>query len=252
MSTGTGIAGHGLWSEGWPVDATPGHGQGWQPGRFRSDVGRALCECGEMSPVLDSAAERKRWHRDVHKAEIRRAMNGTRPILAVDVDGVLNACSRGANPPRGWADTRAMGFRIRYNPAHGARLLDIAEATGAELVWCTTWEGLANEHIGPLVGLPALPFVPLDDARREASRGLKFSQSPSTGNVKAAAIRAWAGDRPFCWLDDEPDAASELASHPVPHLVVQPRTNEGLQEHHFRRAAEWLSALSSERVSTDG
>jgi len=71
MGTSTRLSGHSLWNEGWPVDATPGHGQGWRQGRHRGDMGRALCECGEMSPVLHSANERKRWHRDVHKPEVR-------------------------------------------------------------------------------------------------------------------------------------------------------------------------------------
>ena len=33
-------------------------------------AGRAKCECGELSPVLWSAAERKAWHRE-HKANVR-------------------------------------------------------------------------------------------------------------------------------------------------------------------------------------
>jgi hypothetical protein len=159
-----------------------------------------------------------------------------KPILAVDVDGVLNACGRGSNPPRGWEDTRVLGFRIRYNRTHGRRLLDIAEATGAELVWCTTWEALAVEHIAPLVGLPEMPWVPTgrDDLT-------------TIGCLKATALAAWAGDRPFCWLDDEPDATAELKSHPVPHLVVRVDSRSGLQDHHFRRAAEWLAALTADR-----
>jgi hypothetical protein len=66
----TRVAGHGLWSEGWPVDATPGKGAGWRPGRHRTDAGCGLCECGEMSPVLDSVAARRRWHKE-HKQQIR-------------------------------------------------------------------------------------------------------------------------------------------------------------------------------------
>lgn len=34
--------------------------------------GCALCECGATSPVLDSNAARKRWHRD-HKTEMVKA-----------------------------------------------------------------------------------------------------------------------------------------------------------------------------------
>ena len=66
----TRLAGHGLWSEGWPVEKTPGHGPGWRSLTRRAGPGRALCECGEMSPVLDSANKRKRWHKE-HKEQAR-------------------------------------------------------------------------------------------------------------------------------------------------------------------------------------
>src|SRR5262245_1391504 len=116
-----------------------------------------------------------------------------RPILAVDVDGVLNACHTGPPAP-GWHDTKVLGFRIRYNPAHGGRLLAIAEETGAELTWCTTWEELANQHIRHLVGLPSLPVVPM----RPGRAGMKFSEYRSVGVIKARTMAAYAGDRPFC------------------------------------------------------
>ena len=161
-----------------------------------------------------------------------------KPILAVDVDGVLNALTIGP-APAGWQDTKAGGFRIRYNPDHGARLLAIAAECGAELIWCTTWEKMANDHIRQLVGLPELPWVPMEPGRA----GRKFSQYASVGMTKAAAMRIYAGDRPFCWLDDEPDAAAELRSHLVPHLVVTVASDLGLQEEHFTAARTWLADL---------
>ena len=33
--------------------------------------GRAKCSCGELSPVLGSGIQRKRWHRD-HKERLRK------------------------------------------------------------------------------------------------------------------------------------------------------------------------------------
>lgn len=167
-----------------------------------------------------------------------------RPILAVDVDGVLNALSRGALIP-GWHDTRAMGFRIRYNPSHGPALLALAAECGADLIWCTTWEALANEHIGPLVGLPELPWVPMEPGRA----GLKFSEYASVGRTKAAAMAAYAGERPFCWLDDEWDAGPELSECPVPHHVVEVEPVAGLQDAHLDEAREWLCSLPALEAS---
>jgi HAD domain in Swiss Army Knife RNA repair proteins len=167
-----------------------------------------------------------------------------RPVLAIDVDGVLNAFPGARGAPGGWRDAKVMGFRIRHNPLHGERLLAIAAETGAELAWCTTWEKNANEHIAPLVGLPELPWVPMAPGVAEASRGLKFNQRASAGRCKAAALRIWAGDRPACWLDDEPDAGPALAGWTVPHLVIRVREDAGLQEHHLNRAARFLRGIS--------
>lgn len=176
--------------------------------------------------------------RIVVAGDLRAKLNSRRPILAVDVDGVLNACNDGP-PAEGWQDAKARGFRIRHNPAHGARLLALAAETGAELVWCTTWEELANECIGPLVGLPELPWVPMAPGRA----GQKFSDRPSVGSTKARAMRAYAGERPFCWLDDEPDVAAGLEGWLAPCVVIEVDERTGLQDKHFDAARSWLLAL---------
>lgn len=41
---------------------------------FRGGSGRAKCSCGELSPVMTSAAQRRQWHRS-HKASIRDGCN---------------------------------------------------------------------------------------------------------------------------------------------------------------------------------
>jgi hypothetical protein len=162
-----------------------------------------------------------------------------RPVLAIDVDGVLNACGHG-DPPPGWRDVRIAGLRVRCNPAHGAQLLVIALESDAELAWCTFREQAANEHVSPLLGLPDLPWVPMAPGRA----GLKFSQYRPLGVIKAIALAAWAGDRPVCWLEDEPDAGAALAArHRAPHLVIEVDERAGLQEAHLERARAWLAAL---------
>lgn len=164
-----------------------------------------------------------------------------KPLLAVDVDGVLNQLSSDNDPPAGWRDADVVlnncHYRIRHNPEHGAKLLALAEEVGAELVWCTTWEGHANEHIAPLVGLPKLPWVPLPPGR--------FSEYRHPGYIKAIALQAYAntdeGLRPFAWFDDDANP-SYLRAYPAPHLLVQVHSVTGLQDEHLERAREWLSA----------
>ena len=70
MDTSTRLSGHGLRAEGKPYE-DDGCG-----GTRRADVygepdGFGLCSCGERSGVFGSDADRRRWHRDVHKPEVR-------------------------------------------------------------------------------------------------------------------------------------------------------------------------------------
>lgn len=39
--------------------------------RRQGGPGHGRCSCGAVSPHLDSQSKRKRWHREVHKDEIR-------------------------------------------------------------------------------------------------------------------------------------------------------------------------------------
>lgn len=68
------LRGHALQSEGRPY--RPGD-ESYPWVRVNSvrggGTGVALCECGVTSEVLESDNARKRWHRDVHKPEIRNA-----------------------------------------------------------------------------------------------------------------------------------------------------------------------------------
>jgi hypothetical protein len=164
--------------------------------------------------------------------------------IFVDVDGVLNAFPPG-RMPEGWKTASVeLGpgavYPITYNPAIGEKLIRLAKDHGAELVWCTTWQEQASEHIAPLVGLPAMPFVPLVPPRFRASLGW----------IKAHSIGRWmeqAGDRrPFVWFDDEPDAAdwAERECRQVPRLVVQCDEERGLRKRELEVAGKWLSALS--------
>lgn len=57
MKANTRLAGHELRNEGRVYD----------PHGYVQSTGVSRCSCGDLSPVLESAAARKRWHRE-HKA----------------------------------------------------------------------------------------------------------------------------------------------------------------------------------------
>lgn len=121
----------------------------------------------------------------------------TRPLIFVDIDGVLipfRARSadtrRSSSGVRDAADGVGNPLLDRLDPADGRRLL----ALPGELVWASTWMAEANEVVAPRLGLPVLPVVDWPDDDEESQRGVHWKTVPLT---------RWAAGRAFVWLDDE-------------------------------------------------
>lgn len=166
-------------------------------------------------------------------------MGSGKPLVLLDVDGVLNPLKR---PHRGYRRFRVspggVTFKLWLNAAHGPQLLELAESTGSELAWASYWCDGANEWVGPKVGLPELPYVPIP----------RFPGEPdgiSLGAWKARHVAAYVGERPFVWFEDEPDAAERLLDHLAEgsHFLVRVDPLKGLLEGHLDRARAWLAAL---------
>lgn len=87
-----------------------------------------------------------------------------RPLLYLDVDGVLNPLA--PSDPARFVRHETGGPAVRLFPEHGEWLRELSARY--ELVWATTWEHLANEHLGPLLGLPELPVVEFSAYRQPA------------------------------------------------------------------------------------
>ena len=163
-----------------------------------------------------------------------------RPLVLVDVDGVLNPARSHAPGYRGqWVFPGGLAHRLLLNPSHGPLLTELAEVAGAELVWASYWRNRANTWVAPRVGLPPLRFVPIP--RRWRSR----TDRSSLGSWKARHVAAWAGHRPFVWFEDDADAVSRLAGQPGlgRHLVVKVDPVIGLTEAHVEQARTWLDDL---------
>jgi hypothetical protein len=172
-----------------------------------------------------------------------------RPAILVDVDGPLNPyLAKPTRRPPGYTThrIRPAGFsrplRVWLDPSHGPWLLSLAAATGAELVWATTWEHEANEFIAPRLGLPELEWIDfggLGSDHRDGHHG------------KVPAITEWAGTRPIAWLDDEfqrrdPEWA---AARPGTLLVpVDPRKGIGVD--HLERVRAFLASPAPAPLAT--
>jgi hypothetical protein len=169
------------------------------------------------------------------------AVAGQRPLLMVDVDGVISLFG----VPQGGVSTAA-GGQLPAGGLHSiegilhflsataaAHLLELAELF--ELVWASGWEERADEHLPHLLGLPAgLPF-------------LRFERSVGRANAhwKLAAIDAYAGLRPLAWVDDAlTEACREwAAARSAPTLLVQTNPSYGLTSSEAGQLVHWAHSL---------
>ena len=139
-----------------------------------------------------------------------------KPLLYLDVDGVLNpVCPR---PAAEFTTHRIHGSAVLVSARHGGWLRELSAVY--QLVWASTWEAQANLCIAPLLGLPALPFVPV--GRHPAGDW-------------APIVRHAAG-RPFAWVDDLiPEAVRLSCAARVDRLLLPVDPGQGLRRPHVDR-----------------
>lgn len=166
-------------------------------------------------------------------------MEPQKPPILIDVDGVLNpARPHALGHRRHWVCPLGVAHRLLLNPSHSQMLTELADATGAELVWASYWRHRANTWIAPRVGLPPLRFVPIPARWRSRTRS-------SPGCWKACHVAAWIGQTPFVWLEDDPNVADCLAGQLGlgRHLVISVDPAIGLTDYHVVQARTWLDSL---------
>jgi len=159
-----------------------------------------------------------------------------KPLLLLDVDGVLNPTGP---PTRGFRRYRCTVdghvYTVHLNPRHGPRLMELALRTGTELAWATTWEEHANEWISPRLGLPRLPVVAL---------------GPDLGSEKGEMYKTryvaeYVGNRRFVWFDDqvyqEDERYLRARQGLGEFLLVHVPPEQGLTSEHLAIAREWLT-----------
>jgi hypothetical protein len=161
----------------------------------------------------------------------------SRPLLFLDVDGPLNPyAAQPERRPEGYTTLRvtfqSRRLRVWLNPTHGAALL----ALDYDLCWATTWMDTANRWIGPVVGLPELPYVDFGESL--------FAHRPDGVHWKTETILAYADGRPFAWVDDEQSPADDefvAARHPAPALLHHVNPRIGLREPDFTALAAFAA-----------
>lgn len=155
----------------------------------------------------------------------------TKPLLLVDIDGVLSLFGFDArNPPAGaWHQVDGMAHLLSRDAAD--RLLALTEHF--EPVWCSGWEDRANDHLPHVLRLGPWPH-------------LTFAPGHGREHWKLAAIDAHAGDRPLAWIDDDLDAACDAwaaarSARGAPTLLVPTDPASGLTDALARDLAAWAT-----------
>lgn len=154
-----------------------------------------------------------------------------RPILLVDVDGVLNPWEAESTPD-GFAEYGFFpGERVLLSPGHGRLLTELA--ADYELVWATAWEHNANRLICPVLQLPELPVIEFP----RSGRDIFFRKLPSVIDA--------VGDRPCAWIDDVhlPDHYEWAARRGVPTRLVDINPAEGFTAEIADHLADWAASL---------
>jgi hypothetical protein len=139
----------------------------------------------------------------------------SRPLLLLDVDGVLLCGTRSIPDPHPAADWIAQ-LAARF-----------------ELAWVSSWGQRANERLGPALGLSeALPAV-------------EFTSDNWLQTRKLPDVRRFVGSRPCVWIDDQlgPDAAAWAQSRPQPTLLLRTNPRRGLERGHVEYALLFAAAV---------
>jgi hypothetical protein len=176
------------------------------------------------------------------KDRVGGASDGSKPLLMVDIDGVISLFP--APPDPAGAPRRADGsFHSIDGIPHflsataAAHLLDLS--AHFELVWASGWEEKANEYLPHLLGLPVLPFLRFDS-------GVAGTRE-TRGHWKLESMDACAAGRPLAWVDDALDAACHdwAAARPAPTLLVQTAPERGLTSREALLLQDWAAERSA-------
>jgi hypothetical protein len=157
----------------------------------------------------------------------------SRPILAVDVDGVISLFGFEEPPSREEARFELIdGIVHCISIAAGERLLRLADHY--DLVWATGWEEKANDYLPTILGLPELPHLSFDGAARFGS-----------AHWKLGPLQEYGAGRALAWIDDSFDESCYqwAQSREAPTLLVPTESALGLEEAHTEALIAWAGGL---------
>ncbi len=155
----------------------------------------------------------------------------SRPILAVDIDGVISVFGFD-EPPAESRFELVDGIMHCISLRAGGRLRRLAEHF--ELIWASGWEDKANYYLPITLGLPELPHLSFDGKARFGS-----------SHWKLGPLDAYCRGRSLAWIDDNLDESCyEWArARPEPTLLVPTEPQRGLEETETEALVAWARGL---------
>lgn len=145
-------------------------------------------------------------------------MQGMRPLLLLDVDGVLCPFGAESYPDFEWYADQGIWYTLKN--AERIRIL----MQYYKIAWCTAWGDDANNFISPLHNLPPFPVV-------------DFPHSNATDlHWKQQGIAYFVGTRHYAFVDDDIDCES-----PDHGLWLPVKHHEGLTDNHVEKLLDFAA-----------
>lgn len=178
----------------------------------------------------------------------------TKPILLLDVDGVVNAFGpRRPHVERQLGGRRVKGVWIPYVIRFDNEVVEMIDrlAEHFEIHWATMWNQAANEEISPALGVEPFPVMHCNHNAGwdvAADEGMNAVEIHRLWYAKTPLIPEYVGDQPFAWLDDDHALADDryLADHTDQHfLLVRTNADSGMDWDDVNTLVEWAQALAA-------
>lgn len=134
----------------------------------------------------------------------------TKPLLLLDVDGVVNAFSPDRPHTVHTVDfgRTNKGVPQSYTLHFDNEVVMMIEALQDhfDVVWCTMWNQSANSRLAPLLGIEDMPVMHCShDAGLDVldGQGIRWEGARRLWYAKTPLIPSYVGDTPFVWIDDD-------------------------------------------------
>ncbi|WP_283136720.1 hypothetical protein [Rhizohabitans arisaemae] len=154
----------------------------------------------------------------------------TRPLLLLDVDGVLNPFAAVRCPP-GFGEHAIFPDEdpIRISPAHGPWIIELGRLF--DVMWATSWNDEANRFLAPLLEMPPLPVLAMPQACHPRE--------------KVPVIATFSAKRSLVWIDDAhtPEALDWAGNRHEPTLLITIPPEIGLTRASVDEALRWVNEL---------